>query len=359
MYRTVQYSNTNKENSMTDNHNNDNILDLIRSSLEVHSVTLFLSMEDGNYMLVSASTDKEPYTEEVIIPLGKGFVGWILRHQQPLTLNSFDQRQGYLGYYTDTDESLITSFMGCPLPGGGALCVDSITHQKFTEKNQQVLQRFARLVARHIHSAGTANNNEKLRRYYKGIEQLIELHNQHNWGTYLSLFLNIIKTVTDSDYTAFVSSAEDSLSYTVEGESTPVIFSNNNTTSEFSLSNGGLIGWVFRNEVPVHAEGTEGSSTPLFGKLSYVPIFQSIMCIPVIIDKVTCGVLCLASLTAKPLPQDMRIFAKMAALILAQYLDILAIRYRLNRLLPHATIHRSGAFFYDPDTAPLHHTEEE
>lgn len=344
---------------MTDNHNGDNILDLIRSVFQVHNVALFLPTEDGNYTLVSASTECEPYTEEFIIPPGKGLVGWVLRHQQPLILNNFDQRQGYLGYYSSNDEKLITSFMGCHLPGGGALCIDSITNHVFTEVDQQLLYRFAKLVVRQINTMGNANNNQKLRRYYDGLEQLFKLHEQTNWKEFLSLFLAIVTETTDSDYSVFVSSVEGASTYFVEGESSPLVIPNKKPLPEFSLVNGGLLGWVFRNEVPIYAEGTDGSSTPLFGKVSYIPEFQSIICLPVSINKITCGVLCLASCTARPLPQDMRIFTKMATVSLAQYLNIVALKYRLNRLLPDATIHRSGAIFYDPDTAPITHIKEE
>lgn len=344
---------------MTDNHNGDNILDLIRSAFQVHSVALFLPTEDGNYTLVSASTECEPYTEEFIIPPGKGLVGWILRHQQPLILNHFDQRQGYLGYYSSSDEGLITSFMGCHLTGGGAICIDSIDNRVFTEIDQQLLQRFAKLVVRQINSMGNANNNQKLRRYYDGLEQLFKLHEYTNWKEFLSLFLSTVTEVTNSDYSVFVSSVEGASTYVVEGESSPLVFSQEQPFPEFSLVNGGLLGWVFRNDVPIYAEGTDGLSTPLFGKVSYIPNFQSIICLPVSINKVTCGVLCLASVTARTLPHDMRVFTKMATASLAQYLNIVALTYRLNRLLPDAIIHRSGAIFYDPDTAPLTHIKEE
>lgn len=348
-----------KEILMTENTSGDNILDLIRSSFQVHSVILFLPTNDGNYTLVSSSTEHPPYPEEVIIPPGKGLVGWILRHQQPLILNNFDQKQGYLGYYLDMDENYITSFMGCHLPGGGALCIDSATNHIFTEADQQLLTRFARLIIRQMNSMGTVNDNQRLRRYYEGLEGLIELHEETNWGNYLSLFLNLIKNVTDSDYSAFVSSAEGSSTYTLEGESTPLIFPNHQSIPEFSLVTGGLIGWVFRNEVPVYAEGTDGSSTSLFGKISYVPNFQSIICLPVITNKVTCGVICLANHAARRLPQEMKTFIRLATASLAHYLDIIALRYRFNKLLPHATVHRSGAIFYDPDLAPLTPNKEE
>ncbi len=346
---------------MMNDENNDNILDLIRSSLHVHSVTLFMPIENShNHTLVSSSVQCEPYIiEDTIITPGQSLVGWIARHQQPLILNQFNQQQRYLHFYSEQNEKQITSFMGCPIPNGGILCVDSITNHIFNEHDQTLLHRFAKLLAKHVHSMNVMYKNQKVNSYYDGLKQLIELFGKHSWLPYITSFLNTISKVTESDYTAFTSSIEGSSSYILEHENVPLVTSGpNNNASEFLFSNGGLIGWVFRNEVPVYAEGTDGSSTPLFGKLAHIPNFQSIMCLPIFITKNICGVLCLASHRARPLPQHMRIFTKMAATLLENHLKCMTLQHRLNSQLSHITsIHKDGALVYEPDVSSTQYHE--
>lgn len=158
---------------------------------------------------------------------------------------------------------------------------------------------------------------------------------------------------TGFDYVAFASSAEGSATYTLEGENTPLLIEENQDMPELPLTGGGLVSWVFRNEVPVHAEGADGSpSTPLFGKIQDIPNFQSVMCLPVQLNKVTCGVLCLAGLEPRQLPENLRAFARMAVALLSRHLEVIFLRHRLKNLLPKARVHRDGALAYDPDTAP-------
>ena len=72
---------------------------------------------------------------------------------------------------------------------------------------------------------------------------------------------------TEFEYVAFATAQEGGSTYTVEGENTPLLITEDGMP-ELPLTSGGLVSWVFRNEVPVHAEGADGSpSTPLFGKL--------------------------------------------------------------------------------------------
>lgn len=343
-------------------HDNDNtLLALVRTTFDAHSAVLFLPDQAGNYELALSSTDDSPFVQEVSIAPGKGLVGWILRHRQPVIVNNLDMRHTFLGYYIEEEEEAISAFMGCHIPEGGALCVDSVRSRAFTEEDQLLLHRFARHIARQTHSAGLASDAEELRHYFDRLERLSELGVRHpQWRGYLTQFLALIAESTGFDYATFASSAEGSTTYTVEGENTILLIEEGDPMPELPLNGGGLISWVFRNEVPVHAEGTDGSpNTPLFGKLPQVPSFQSVMCLPVQMNKITCGVLCLAGLSPRPLPQNMRAFARMAVTHLAQHLELLFLRHRLKTLLPRAKVHRDGALAYDPDTAPAAPLNEE
>lgn len=342
-------------------HDNENtLLALVRTTFDAHSAVLFLPDESGNCTVALSSSDEEPFVQEVSIAPGKGLVGWILRQRQPVIVNNLDMRHTFLGYYNTEEEEAISAFMGCYIPEGGALCVDSVNPRAFTEADQMLLHRFARHIARQVHSAGLASDAEELRRYFGKIEELSDLGEANpGWRDYLSRFLRILAEGTGFDYVAFASAAEGATTYTLEGENTPLLISGGEAPT-LSLASGGLVSWVFRNEVPVHAEGNDGSpSTPLFGKIQDMPQFQSVICLPIQLNKITCGVLCLACQEPRELPPNLRSFSKMAAIQLAQYLERLSLRHRVKILLPRARVHSDGAMAYDPDTAPSAPLSEE
>ena len=346
---------------MTSLHDSDNtLLALVRTTFDAHSAVLFLPDESGHCTVALSSCDGEPLVQEVSIAPGKGLVGWILRQRQPVIVNNLDMRHTFLGYYNTEEEEAISAFMGCYIPDGGALCIDSTKPRSFTEEDQLLLHRFARHIARQVHSAGLASDAVELRRYFGKMEELVDLGERNpGWKDYLAQFLKLLAEGSDFDYVAFASITDGATTYTLEGENTPLLISGNRLP-ELPLSGGGLVSWVFRNEVPVHAEGTEASpTTPLFGKFPDMPQFQSVICLPIQMNRITCGVLCLASQQPRELPSNVRSFARMAAIQLAQYLERLFLHHRIKSLLPRARVHSDGAMIYDPDTAPSAPLNEE
>lgn len=230
-------------------HDNDNtLLALVRTTFDAHSAVLFLPDQSGNYTVALSSTDNEPSVQEVTIAPGKGLVGWILRHKQPVIVNNLDMRHTFLGYYDENDEGAISAFMGCHIPEGGALCVDSVRPRAYTEEDQLLLHRFARHLARQVHSAGLACDAEDLRRYFTRLEQLSELSAQNpHWRDYLGAFLRLMAESTEFEYVAFATAQEGGSTYTVEGENTPLLITEDGMP-ELPLTSGGLVSWVFRNE---------------------------------------------------------------------------------------------------------------
>ena len=137
--------------------------------------------------------------------------------------------------------------MGCHIPEGGALCVDSVRPRAYTEEDQLLLHRFARHLARQVHSAGLACDAEDLRRYFTRLEQLSELSAQNpHWRDYLGAFLRLMAESTEFEYVAFATAQEGGSTYTVEGENTPLLITEDGMP-ELPLTSGGLVSWVFRN----------------------------------------------------------------------------------------------------------------
>lgn len=332
--------------------NDDSLLELVRTTFDAHSAVLFLPDRAGNYEVALASTESAPFVREARIAPGRGLVGWILRHRQSVIVNDLE-RHSRLGYYAEDEEEAIVAFMGCHLPRGGALCIDSVRPRAYTEDDQALLLRFARHIARQAHSEVLADDAEDLRRYLSRLERLADLGMRRpHWNEYLSGFLSLVAESSGFDYVAFATSSEGASTYPVEGESAPLLV-REGIAPEIPLATGGLVGWVFRNEAPVHAEGGEASpAAPLYGKSPETPLFQSVICLPVFMNRVVCGVLCLAGMEPRALPEHLRSFARVAVSLLSRQLETLYLRHRLQSLLPRARIHRDGSMAYDPDTAP-------
>ena len=105
-------------------------------------------------------------------------------------------------------------------------CVDSVRPRAYTEEDQLLLHRFARHLARQVHSAGLACDAEDLRRYFTRLEQLSELSAQNpHWRDYLGAFLRLMAESTEFEYVAFATAQEGGSTYTVEGENTPLLLS--------------------------------------------------------------------------------------------------------------------------------------
>jgi len=194
-------------------------------------------------------------------------------------------------------------------------------------------------------------------RYFAQLGIMQELRFRYKrWPVFLEHFLRTVREATGFDYCAFASCGADSQSYTIEGETAPLMLDGQNPAS--LPLNSGIVGWVFRNEQPVFSEGEGASpSAAPFGKVGDISNFQTVMCLPVVISQSTRGVLCLAHTTALPMPEAMRSFVRQAADHLALFLENLYLKNRLRGLLPKAKLHSQGPVKFNPDNAPEPHEE--
>lgn len=336
------------------------LLALVASVFDAYSVVLFQPEDDtGQHgaRLSAFFSQDDQIAQDACVPPGKGLVGWILRNKAPLLVDSIDQNQAFLGYYQEGNEPDIRSFMGCPVPGGGALCVDSTRTGAFAGSRQKLLPLFAHMIPQMESLASHSDHNREVSLYFKALERMAELRAAYGgWGEYLDKLLVLIRETTGFDYVAFTSRVEGSAEYIVEGECPPLLTKDGNH-AELPV-NSGIVGWVFRNEEGVHNDGAGGQGpTPIFGKNPLVPDFAAAICLPVTVNNCTCGVLCLAALQPRPLSSELRSFLHMAADDMARQLDLIALRYRIHNLLPKASLQQSGAVAFDPDAPSVSRTE--
>lgn len=328
--------------------NFDRILAILCSVLDAYSAVLFLPSgaigdEDGQPHYVASSFslgNKVDYGS--VIQKGKGLVGWILRNQEPLLVSNYDQRQNFLGYYKDNEEHTIKAFMGCALPGElGALCLDSKRQYSFSEKDQKLLHLFADLIARMQQEREERESRGLIARYYTALKTVYELRRQHSrWSVFLDHFLDLLTTVTGFTYGVLCTRDSDGEGYSVEGETSPVLHKPGGPAPFFPITHG-MVGWVFRNSRLVMSDGSDGApEASLVGKGVETPLFQTVIAVPLVIQRKTRGVLCLGHDIPMEIPEFTKDFIKMAAEHLALFLENLYVKCRLRDLHQQAVATR-------------------
>ncbi len=325
------------------------LLAIVCSVFDAYSATLYLPCENGNeYELVASFSlgDKSDF-RKILLP-GLGLAGWILRNNQPLVVANFDQHNSNLGYYLDEVDAKIKAFMGCPIPAGGVLCVDSKRQYSFSDKDNKILQMFADIARQQCGLGGNAALAGNIPEYFVNLGVIQGLRFQHKrWPIFLQNFLSTMASATKFKYCAFASIDSMGDSYNVEGESTPLLLQGNQHIT-IPLSNG-IVGWILRDESqPIFSEGFSESVAPsIFGKIEDFPTFRAVICMPVMVNKSVRGVLCLANPEPQVMDEALRSFVHQCVDNLALFLENLYLKSRLHQLLPKAFVHNEGSVNYD------------
>lgn len=322
----------------------DRILGILCSVLDAYSAVLFLPDRDSPpsgegrkervHYIASAFSLGNKLDYSADIHEGRGLIGWILRNREPLLVSNFDQRQNYLGYYTGNEEHTIKAFMGCALSGGyGALCVDSKRQYSFSEKDQKMLHLFADLIANIQAEADNKEEKRMVLKYYAALRTIYALRHQYSrWAEFLRHFLDLMSTITGLSYCILCTRDTGGESYSVEGENTPLMLKPGQTPPSFPMTHG-VVGWVFRNSAHICSDAADGSpETLLAGKDTGLPSFQTVFALPLVIQRKTRGVLCLAHDLPRPVSAATQDFVRMATEHLSLFLENLYVKCRVRDL---------------------------
>ena len=334
------------------------MLTLIGCVFDAYTVTLFLpetpeadQSDDMNYKLAAYYSLGDAVLPETRIRAGLGPVGWIVRKRAPLEVPKYDQQQGRLFYYAQGEEETIKAFLGCPMPSGGALCVDTKRQYSFTDREARLLQMFAAILDT-VHSMGTVDEHlGDIPVYFAQLAVFDTLRsNYKRWGDFIKGILHGIADATGFDYCAFASEEVPGESYSITAENQPVLVREG---KPFYQSMGsGLAGWVFRNGQPVFQTGEDGRAPALFGTSQDLPDFAAVICLPIFINKSTRACLCLGHTEPKTVDETMRTFLREAVGVLSMHSEILFLRNRLRSFMAQAKVYRSGPRAHNPDTDP-------
>ncbi len=335
------------------------ILAIICSVFDAYSATLYLPNEDtATYTLAATFSlgDSDAY-QEVLHP-NVGLAGEILRDNKPMVMMNYDKTVHSLGYYKDEEENGVKAFMGCPVPSGGLICVDSKKLYSFSDKDSKILHLFADLVSKREQvEESTPTEPATVEEYYACMSIVRSLRFQFKaWPTFLHNYLRTIAHALRFDYCAFASLEPSEEYYVLEGETKPYLLKTHQQLA-FPVQSG-MVGWVFRDEQQaIFSEGLSGNTNiSLFGKVPEMPNYQAIICVPVMVNKSARGVLCLAHGEGREMDENLRSFVHQCVDYLGLFLENLYLRSRLHQCLPKAELHEHPAGY---DVDPTAHHEDD
>ncbi len=309
------------------------ILAIISNVFEAYSVLLFLKGQDGNYYLRSYFSLGNNVVEDCCIPPGKGLVGWIGKNRKPLVVPDFSRESRCLCYYLEKGEEKIKSFMGSPiLEERGVLCVDTKKTYSFTPRHEKMLHQFADLIGTYLLEYEQMDILVEQQRYYRALCLISELKKTHRtWDSYLYNFLKVISSYTPFSHCLFVARDKRGTGYYVE-KSNERLKGLEELKGELFNIHDGLIGWVFKNHREIVLSGSEEDmpASSLFGKLR-MGRFRSIICLPMVVNRKTRGVLVLLDARPIEITEPMRDFLSLVKRYLTLFLEVLYFKNKLKK----------------------------
>lgn len=318
---------------MTDHSCYNSLLGLVCSVFDSYSAVLLLPKGNGEVFKVAAGFSLGDAVDlGADVAQGKGLAGWVLRDQQPLLINSVDQTQQLLGYYRGGEDATIKAFMACPLQDGrGVICVDSKRQYAFSDKDQKILYLFAQVISDLTNTVDSGQKFQELSRYYSKLAQIHELRSKFSrWNVFLQHFLQLVTEATGFSYCFFVARDATGEKYFLEGENS-LSLNLKKKDMEFPMGSG-LLGWVFKDSSPLFATAGEAAlGVPLFGKGAAIKDLQAVACLPLNINRITRGVLCLAHDKPAVISQEMKNFLYMASDHLTLFLENLYFKSKLQQ----------------------------
>ncbi|MGN1038017.1 MAG: GAF domain-containing protein, partial [Mailhella sp.] len=208
----------------------ESILALAASVFDAYSVVLFDAPRQGQGAQIKAAYSQGDHIDQsAVIRPGRGLAGWILRNRSPIVVGSIDENQAYLGYYKEDWEPEIGSFLGCPLPNGGVLCIDSRQKNGFSPDKQKLIAVFADMISQ-VQGMEFSSQTEDSSNFLAVLSRLSEFRrNYPGWKTYLGCFLQAMLEATRFTYASFSSRTEGSPTYVMEGEYPPLLITGQNS----------------------------------------------------------------------------------------------------------------------------------
>lgn len=133
----------------------DNILLIISFAIKEanSSIILLYNKEEERLYLQSGITKSEKgLNYQIKIPAGGGIIGWIAKEKRLFRFSNLDPSRDRLDYYNE--HTRIRSLLAMPLLDNesleGIICIDALKEAAFTEKEEHLLDLFAKEIGYHL-----------------------------------------------------------------------------------------------------------------------------------------------------------------------------------------------------------------
>lgn len=310
-----------------------NILSIVCNVFEAHSVVLYLPDGQHGYALstyFSLGDDVSPTGT----PLQKkSLAGIVIGKNEPLFINNMDRKGSTtLGYYETREEAKVKAFMGTPLNQSlGAICLDSKRTYSFSTKDLKILSQFGKMITSMLSCIRSADAEGKKNEYFMTLKLLHDLRKrQPKWNLFLDNLLEMTANTSGYSHAFLTVIDQRGSSFFVEGENKPILHKGDSKSIAFPLGSG-LVGWVYKNNDPVFIdENSAGqAASSLLGATAATKDFMSIICLPLVFQRKTRGVLVFANEKPMRIDEDLKDFLFMVSEYLTQFLENLFLKSRL------------------------------
>lgn len=223
-------------------------VELLSNVSDAFTAAVFLFDEDKTELRLEAHhTLSKNLDTEVVIQPGHGIIGWVAKSRQAVNIPNFDRRKNHLGIYFNEEE--IKSFLAVPLGDFGVLSVDSKQTYLFTDKDQKILEGFARLFENLLNKERVAIREKSYARMLSLLHSVDQACSEtKDLETFKSRILEVIRKFAGTEL-GFLAGLDSSYSRfrveTVVGLMDP-----NFKGTSYPVSSG-LAGWIHRERKPL------------------------------------------------------------------------------------------------------------
>ncbi|GAB6161419.1 GAF domain-containing protein [Desulfothermus naphthae] len=309
------------------------LLKCVSNVFDGYTSVLYLKDDSSHYKMVSYFSLGDKVDKTSVVEEGRGILGWILKNKKALVINDFSREKRRLCYYLNGEDKTIKSFMSTPLANKrGVLCVDSKKTYTFSPKDQKILGQFAELVSVFLEQRDRFINYSETEKFYNCLKLISSLKQKYpKWDEYLDNLLKILCLYTGFLYCIFATRDERGEGYYLEKMNNIITGLEGYQGRKFRI-NGGLIGWVFKNHKAIILSD-DLNQRPV-GALVGSPLkgekFNTIVCLPIIVNLKTRGVLIFLDREKRVITQSLSEFFQLLIDHLSLFLENLYLKNKLR-----------------------------
>jgi diguanylate cyclase (GGDEF)-like protein len=280
-------------------------LELLRTSLSLHTCALLWLDESGERLKVKELSTDSPHVTEAAIAAGGGVLGAILKDLRPFVLES--PRLSLLPYYTGPAE--VTAFVGVPVIEGrtarGILVGDRTNEQRFEEPDTALMVSAAEQVVRVVQSERvfqaverSKHEHERFYRASAGLNRALTLDEVYDAA------VTAARSVCDFDFAAIATYDARRGTHTlrrVVGEGAEKL---DGTTHKDGSS---IASMVVKNKLALPAGGDwRERDVPVFSHPMRLGDHESLLVLPLLVKDEVIGTFTVAARRAGAFPGDRR-----------------------------------------------------